>query len=208
MNRYLQDRASRRSSRGRSSSRGSRSGRGRDRGMDYGYDYAKYDNRYDSGYSSDYRGGDYHNPQYHREHPGYMEREMYGYGYGLGMPPMYDHARGGRRDMADYSYVEAEWKEDLEEWCKELKRNDRFGLSKEQAIHSAKQMGVKFEDYTEEEYVTVYYMLISDFPKVANEPHMYLTMAKEWLEDKDSKLKGSERLSAYYYEIVKGGEDD
>ena len=51
-------------------------------------------------------------------------------------------------------------------------------------------------------------MVMSDYPQVANEPHTYLSLAKDWLEDKDSKLKGSEKLCAYYYEIIKGGEED
>ena len=68
-------------------------------------------------------------------------------------------------------------------------------------------MGVKFEDYNEEEFLTTYYMVLSDYPKIANEPHTYLALAKDWLEDKDTALKGSEKLCAYYYEIVKGGEE-
>ena len=79
-------------------------------------------------------------------------------------------------------------------------------MHKDQLLHSAKQMGVNFHNYNEHEFIAVYYMLVSDFPKIANEPHTYLSMAKEWLEDEDSELKGSERLCAYYYEIIKGGE--
>ena len=115
-----------------------------------------------------------------------------------------DYAR--RRDYADDYDLADEWEEDLEEWCKKLKHHDRFGMHKDQLLHSAKQMGVNFHNYTEHEFITVYYMLVSDFPKIANEPHTYLSMAKEWLEDEDSELKGSERLCAYYYEIIKGGE--
>lgn len=134
-----------------------------------------------------------------------------------------DYARGGRgrdrasyyadyADYADYGYdgrdyaeVKEEWKEDLEEWCKKLKKHDRFGLSKEDLLNKAKQMRVNFEEYDDKEFLTTYYMLMSDFPNVASDTHVYLAMAKQWLEDKDAELQGSEKLSAYYYEIVKGG---
>ena len=159
--------------------------------------------------------------------------EMYGIG---GMRPM-DYARGGGRGrdrdrgqdygMEDYDYdmgdydndygydmgdyadedMEEEWKQHLKKWTEKLKKKDRFNMPKDQVLQNAKQMGVKFDEYSEEEFLTTYYMVISDYPKVANEPHTYLAMAKEWLEDKDSELKGSEKLCAYYYEIIKGGEE-
>lgn len=134
-----------------------------------------------------------------------------------------DYARGGRGrdrvnyyddyvdyrdygyDGRDYAEVKEEWKEDLEEWCKKLKKHDRFGLSKEDLLNKAKQMRVNFEEYDDKEFLTTYYMLMSDFPNVASDTHVYLAMAKQWLEDKDAELQGSEKLSAYYYEIVKGG---
>lgn len=76
----------------------------------------------------------------------------------------------------------------------------------EQVIKEAKSMGVKFEEYDEMEFYTTYLMMISDYPRVANEYHTYLSMAKDWLEDDDVEMMGSDKLCAYYYEIVKGGE--
>lgn len=157
------------------------------------------------------RGRDYADRHYHMtSYPMYDDHdyaEHRGYDYARHRDLEHDYAR--RRDYAmDEEYDLAdEWDRDLEEWCAKLKHHDRFGMHKDQVIHNAKQMGVDFRDYNEKEFVVVYYMLMSDFPKIANEPHTYISMAKEWLEDKDSMLKGSERLCAYYYEIVKGGED-
>ena len=196
----------------------------RNREMDMEYDYAKYNSRYDSRYSTDRRNQDSRYPyQQYGEHNRSMEYEMYGYGVG-GIRPMdygydynYDYASSGNRMRDrnyDYEYdyasedMEKEWEEDLKKWREELKRYDRFNISKDQIIQSAKQMGAEFDKYNEEEFLTTYYMVMSDYPQITNEPHIYISLAKDWLEDKDSKLKGSEKLCAYYYEVINGGEED
>jgi hypothetical protein len=89
-----------------------------------------------------------------------------------------------------------------------LKKHDRFGLPKEEILKKAKEMGVKFHDFDEMEFYVVYLMMVSDFKHVANDPHYYLAMAKEWLEDDDIKRRGSEKVCAYLYTIVLGEEDD
>lgn len=203
-NRYLRDRAYRRNMRNGRNAYGSRGGyvsskRGmrRDRAMDMEYDYPKYDSGYYS--EHDYPRGHQDYPYSHEQHREHHRPMEY---------PMYDYRM---RDMGyDYAHedMEKEWKEHLEKWHKELKRYDRFNMPKEQIIQSARQMGVSFKHYTEEEFLTAYYMVMSDYPQVANEPHTYLAMAKDWLEDKDSKLQGGEKLCAYYYEVIKGGEED
>lgn len=130
----------------------------------------------------------------------------------------YDYARGGRRrndyndygyDERDYAEMDKEWKQDLEEWCKELKKHDKFGMSKEQVLQQAKQMGIRMDkDYDEHEFITAYYMVISDDKhNLISNPQIAMYKAVDFLEDDDSKLKGSEKLCAYYYEVVKGGED-
>lgn len=206
MNRYLHDRKMRRDMRNPYGSKGgyvsSRRGSGRDRGMDYGYDYPEHDSRYDSRYATrpmDYR---YDRDMEHtREHTRPMDYEMYGYGMGT-IRPMHDYGY----DYASED-MEKEWHEDLEEWCKKLKKHDIFNVPKEQLIQKAREMGVKFHDYNENEFVTTYYMMISDYKNVSNDPHFYLVLAKQFLEDDDTELKGSDKLCAYYYEIVKGGKE-
>ena len=133
-----------------------------------------------------------------------------------------DERRGGRgRDRADYADyndynydyadyemdyadMDEEYKEDLEKLCHKLKKKDRFKLTKEDIIKKAKQMGVSFEDFDELEFLTVYYMMMSDFPNVANDAHQYLAMAKDWLMDDDIEVSPSEKLSIYFYKIIKG----
>lgn len=199
-NRYLSDRAYRRSrmSRDERNPYGSRGGyvssrRMIDRGMDYNYSMPEYDSRYD------YRGS-----EYPREHSRPMQYELYGVG---GMRPRMDYDYG-----YDYGYdyakeSEKEYEKDLHEWVEKLKKYDRFGWSKEQVIQQAKDMGVKFSDYDEMEFYATYIMLMSDFKKIGNDPYIYLSMAKEFLEDDDAKLKGSEKLCAYLYTIVLGEEE-
>lgn len=199
-NRYLSDRAYRRSrmSSDERNPYGSRGGyvssrRMRDRGMDYNYSMPEYDSRYD------YRGS-----EYPREHSRPMQYELYGVG---GMRPRMDYDYG-----YDYGYdyakeSEKEYEKDLHEWVEKLKKYDRFGWSKEQVIQQAKDMGVKFSDYDEMEFYATYIMLMSDFKKIGNDPYIYLSMAKEWLEDDDVEMKGSEKLCAYLYTIVLGEEE-
>ena len=73
---------------------------------------------------------------------------------------------------------------------------------KEEVVNKAKDMGVKFDEYDEEEYYAIYLMHVSDYPFIANEPHTYLAMAKAWLEDKDLEIDPSEKVCRYMYEIA------
>lgn len=230
MNKYLQDKAMRRNGRGRDRNMmtdgrnpyGSRGGyvtssrRGRDRAMDYGdYNQQPY-NGMDYRYNAQYPNADYHmGGQQYGQYPMPMY-EMYGVG---GIQPMYDYNQGYMNDYArgrgrDYGYDYAsneedkEWEEHLHKWIEKLKKYDKFNMPKEEIINKAKSMGVKFDKYNEHEFVATYYMMMSDYPSIMSDPHLALVMAKDFLEDKDSELKGSEKLCAYYYEIVKGGEED
>lgn len=106
-------------------------------------------------------------------------------------------------DYDRYDYADEDWDEELENWCIELKRNVKTPIAKNEAINKANMMGVRFKDYNEDEFYCVVNMLMTDFPNIA-QPETYIAMAKQWLEDKDAALKGSEKLCEYYYTIVKG----
>ena len=196
-NKYLSDRAMRRS--GRSDYRnpyGSRGGYVRDRadmesdmdrGRRYGRDRAM-DERYDSSEygRSDYRRYDrrYNDEAYDRD---------------------YEYDREHRRPM-DYAEedMDKEYEEKLKEWIKKLKKKDRFSSSKDDIIRKAISMDVKFDKFSEDEFYATYLMMVSDFKHVANDPHHYLAMAKEWLMDDDVELTGSDKVCAYLYTIVLG----
>lgn len=133
----------------------------------------------------------------------------------------FDHAmsrrRGRKRDssygVGHYIYetpvpyhdgksYDEEYDKDLQEWTKRLKEKDNFGLSKSEVVRHAIDMNVQFEEYTEQEFYTVYLMMVSDFNKIANNPQTYVAMAKAWLEDDDIAVSPSEKLCKYMYEIV------
>jgi hypothetical protein len=160
---------------------GSRGGYVRDR-ADYGMTRGNYGQRMTGDYARGGRGrdrGDYQDYDY-EDYDDYEDSEM------------------------DYAEMDEEYKEDLEKLCQKLKKKDRFHLPKEELIKKAKQMGVSFDEYDELEFMTVYYMMMSDYPTLANEPHQYLNMAKQWLEDDDVEVSPSEKLSIYLYKIIKG----
>ena len=196
-NKYLSDRAMRRG-RDRRNPYGAKGGyvrdredmareRGRnrryDRAMDERHDYAEYDRgdyrRYDREYEDE---RDYRDYEYDREH-----HRDYGYD-------------------EDYAYddEEKDYEKKLKEWIQKLKRKDRFGSSKEDIIRKAQSMDVKFDRFSEDEFYAVYLMMVSDFKHVANDPHHYLAMAKEWLTDDDVEMTGSDKVCAYLYTIVLG----
>lgn len=187
-NRYLKDRAKRRMRRRRDSMDSARRrGRNYDR-----YDYPEHmsmDNARTYARPMDSTYDRYH------EHHGQL---MYPTSYEVG------HYIYDSRDYDDMN----EYHKDLEEWIHKLKRHDRFNVTKEDAIRKAKEMNVKFDMFDETEFYATYLMMVSDFKHVANDPHMYLAMAKEWLEDADIIRRGSEKVCAYLYTIVLGEDDD
>lgn len=193
--RYMRDRASRKNYRS-----------GRDYGyqMDYAYDDSERRYRYDAARSRDrYQHEDYDmDYEQPRKSRGVYDSNMRGdYAKnGIGRPREY------RRDYASDDY-DKEYHEDLQKWADNLKKYDRFNMPKEQLLSSAKQMGVNFNDYDEEEFYTIYLMHVSDYPTLSNEPHVYLGMAKSWLEDKDLDIEPSEKVCKYLYEIVMADED-
>ena len=120
------------------------------------------------------------------------------------MEEEYDYRDYRERDYHnEENDFDDEYHYDLENWKKKLKRKTKTNMTDEEAINKAKTMGVKFEDYDEEEFLVTFYMLQSDFINIST-PESYLIMAKQWLEDDDAELQGSDKLCAYYYAIVKG----
>lgn len=163
----------------------------RDRNFYDEYNYPKYDDEHFGRNSSREYERDYGYHKYAREYPRYNDYESYNY---------FD------RGMNDYaSEEEEEYKEDLKKWIKKLKEKDtKYNLPMESVIKLAKDMGVKFKDFTEEEYYATYLMMLSDYPTIANDPHVYLIMAKDFLEDDDIEVTPSEKLCIYFYKIVRG----
>lgn len=194
---------------------------------DMGYDYADMRRRRNARgqYMSDraYDGEDY--GSFHEER-GFRPVEAMGYFtgyYGGGQ----DMARGGRRDYNydmgydmrgryDYGYDMAGdmgenlTKEELEHWKKKLMQEvdekDKQFFSKEMISQKAKQMGMNFDKFSEEELEIATLLAYSDYCKTLGTSNMdlYVRLAKDWLEDKDVAVKGGEKLAVYHDCIVEG----
>lgn len=102
--------------------------------------------------------------------------------------------------------------EHLERWIKslmgELEDKDRQMLKMDSVIRRAKEMGISFEKFSEEElYVTVL-MLHTDLSKAFG-PSItldhWIKAAKAWLCDPDAAVRYGKKLAAYYTSVV---EDD
>ena len=211
-----------------------RSGRGSEssRQSDMGYGYADMRGRRrnargqymtDRGYEHEMMDG-----HYGAEGKTYYPIEAMGRFNGYwGMPEedygRYDmRGRGGRRDYGYYGedygdYGETLTKEELEHWkkklMKEVEEKDKLFFETPAIEQKARQMGVQMKDYKPEELALVSLMLYVDYCKtlkkyVGSNMDIFVELARDWLSDPDSEMKGSERLAVYHDEIIMGGEDD
>jgi hypothetical protein len=121
----------------------------------------------------------------------------------------YDDEEEMMEDEAYYDYNDyaeedmmKEYEEELKKWIKKLMKKDKFKLPKQEILKKAQEMNIEFEDFSEEEFYAVYLMLVSDYPNIADNPHTYIVMAKQFLEDDDVNVDPSEKVCKYLYEIV------
>lgn len=167
---------------------------------DYERDYRRGD-RYDSR-RRDYERDDY-DSDYGRYDGHYYEPMGYNI-YGGIMPRDY-----ARRDYeSDYASGEEDYKKELEKWSNKLKQNDRFNINKEEIIRKAKEMQVKFDEFSEEEFYAIYLWYLSMHRNQFNDPHLYIKMAKDFLSYKDFKLNPSETVWVVLNDIVLGKEGE
>lgn len=160
------------------------------------------------------RGRDGHYPM--SEGKTYFPIEAMGTFSGYYGMPEQDYARG--RYMMDYAgdYGEKLTKEELEHWhkklMKEVDEKDKQFFQKEMIGQKAKQMGVQMKDYNEDELAVATLMVYTDYcktikPLVGSNMDIYVKLARDWLEDEDSSVKGGEKL-AIYYDCIIEGEDE
>jgi hypothetical protein len=180
-------------------------------GSDYRYDNAKYDGGYHYADNNrrDYDMADMDYQQHDGHHvPFEMRGRVDMMDYRAGNPMRDGHYM---RDYGyDYASSEKLSEEDLKEWyetlCEEVPEQFKSLYKKEHIEQVAKQMNIKFEKFEPMELVVTAVMIATDYPKSVGfaDVNRDVAMAKEWLEDKDSNLKGGEKLSAYYDNVVKG----
>ena len=157
---------------------------------DYG-DYRDYRDYNDYGDYNDYR----RTSQGRYTYRGYRD---YGEDYGDYGEDYGDYGE----DYATGDVSEETYHKELKKFIEKNKEKDRFKLEKEHIIKSAKQMGVNFEEFDEDEFVAVYYMLVADYPNSFPQYQSYIDMARQWMESKTSKRKNSDKFCAYLHEIV------
>lgn len=171
-------------------------GRG-SRDMNYDVDYRR-EPMYDD-FKRDYRSGYYPEYDSRYDYAG-SSRER---GRISRMGREYDREYARPYDYRqDYASESDEYDKDLRKWVEKLKSTDRFKVSKEQIITQARNMGVEFNEFSEDEFYATYLMMVSDYKTISNDYNMYIKLAIEFLKDEDSALKGSDKLCAYMYEII------
>ena len=163
-----------------------------DRDYDYDYDSRRGRDYADERRDYDMRRGDY---------------DM------RGMDRDYDMRRGDMRAFDVRGYYDGHNKRYLdsrmlEKWSKrlmkEVEEKDKQFLKMENIMKRAESMGIKFEEFTPDEFYVTLLMLFTDFSKALGtvNPDIFIKMAKYWLCDEDAGLQYGEKLAAYYYHIV------
>ena len=190
---------------------------------DYGYDMARGENMHDN----DYRGGDYRHEQMmgdghyqHGRQSGYEPVEFMGYCQGYyGSPKDYGRGRDygydmrGRRDYGyDYGYDYGDYgetlsEEELKKWqhklMSQLDEREKQMFRKEAIIPKFKQMGIEMKDFNEEELYTIALAKYTDHKhSIGQNPDLAIKLARDFMIDEDSNIKGSERVAVYYDTFV------
>ena len=199
-----------------------------DYGRDMNYDMARGGDMR----SMDYRGGDYRGGQMMGDGHHYPQGQGSTYypiqamgtfeGY-YGMPEQ-DYRRGrdygygdmrGRRDYGyDYGYRdygdygENLTDEEIEHWThklmSQLDEREKQMFHKDTIMQKARSMGKQMEGFGEKELWLTTLMIYSDYKQsIGQNPDLAIKLAFDWLTDKDSEVKGAEKL-ALYHDLVNG----
>lgn len=209
MNRRLMDFMRNRDGRNPYGSRGGYvvpSRRMRDRGMIRDYGRGREIN-YNYENENDYRASN-------KEYPyGQQDRRIMNDG-GYFDPMMYDMPYYDY-NYQDYGYYGDYGKnlshEELEQWKSMLMRQvddkDRQTFDINAVTQKAKQMGIQMHNFNEEELVVAMLIVYTDYGKilkqyVGNNMDIYIHLGAAFLNDEDSAVKGSEKLSVYYDCVV------
>lgn len=135
--------------------------------------------------------------------------------YGIGGSRYYgrDRAREGMEYM-DYAHEDSMrlTRRDMMNWKEKMENADgSYGehFTGGQIRQAVQAMGVEMKGYNEKEICLTANMLYSDYGEVLRpfipkekEAYVYVNLAKAFLEDPDSSVKGGEKLACYYYAMV------
>lgn len=170
----------------------------------YGRDYMQ-----SSSYS---RNSDGHYPykQYGEHHRLPMEYEMRGIEEITAKPYYHNDYRNDYRDYRgeynDYAKEgKEEYEKDLKKWIEKMKSKEtKFKLSEEQVMQHAKNMGVDFKDFSEEEFYAMFLYNTIVHKNLGNEPMFFVRMTKDFFNYKENAVSPSEALCVMLYEVVLG----
>ena len=78
-------------------------------------------------------------------------------------------------------------------------------FKKEKIMQRAQELGIKPDKFSMEDLYVTTLMMYTDYYKTLGNANMsiYVKLARDWLMDDDVSVKGSEKLAAYYHNIVK-----
>lgn len=157
-----------------------------------------------------------HHPMYDMRREG-REREREYMGDGRYYDPMMM-----QREYYDYNYMYPDYgyygdygknlnREELEHWTDMLMRQvddkDRQTFSRDVVAQKAKQMGIQMNDFNEDELLVAMLIIYTDFGHIlkqyiGNNMDAYIHLGSAFLNDKDSAVRGGEKLAVYYDCIV------
>lgn len=185
-------------------------------------DYRRSGSRGSSDYARGEYRGDYAGYDYDEEEARYDGRQgVKGTGrYGIGGSRYYgrDSAREGM-EYIDYAHEDGArlTRHDMMNWKEKMENADgSYGehFTGGQIRQAVRAMGIEMKGYNEKELCLAANMLYSDYGEVLRpfipkekEAYVYVNLAKAFLEDPDSSVKGGEKLAAYYYAIVDDDEE-
>lgn len=135
-------------------------------------------------YEGTFRGGD---------HAMYDDYRMY--------PPM----MYGRRDYASSNRLSTK---ELEAWHRKLMSqvgdSSKDMLSEDKILKKAKEHGIKMDKFNEDEFIVTVLLMYTDYWETAGRGNidMYVKLAEDFLCDEDAKIKGGEKLAAYFDAIA------
>lgn len=113
------------------------------------------------------------------------------------MPPIYDY-EGGYLTDDEMMHWQRRMKESLPE-------SEAEGISREKVLKRAKDMGLEFDKFSENEFYTAFLMSYTDNYKTFGKSALdtYIRLAKNFLCDDDAGVRYGEKLATYYDAIVK-----
>lgn len=159
---------------------------------------------------------DYNDYNDYNDYGDYNDYEMDYNDYDYGMDYEHDYRRGGRRDYRrggrrDYrrDYGEKLEKVDYQEWVGKLMEKvdhkDSEMFKKEKIMQKAQELGIRPEEFSMEDLYVTTLMMYTDYYMTLGNANIsiYVKLARDWLMDDDTSVKGSEKLATYYHNIVK-----